>query len=95
MREISMIQLLLRGRLTVNIFSTICSSQEGNPASRNLNDSAALAIKVAKKAELKKKEEEEASRGASNMPVVRKKTTPKEDAALDDLLSAGLTGKKK
>jgi hypothetical protein len=44
---------------------------------------------------LKQKEEEAASRGASNMPVVRKKTTPKEDAALDDLLSAGLTGKKK
>ena len=41
-------------------FSTIRSSQEGNPASRNLNDSAALAIKVAKKAELKQKEEEAA-----------------------------------
>jgi hypothetical protein len=79
----------------VKIFSTNCSSQEGNPASRNLNDSAALAAKVAQKAEMKKKQEEEALKAMSNKPVVRKKTTAKEDAALDDLLFAGLSGKKK
>jgi hypothetical protein len=90
-----MIRIHPRERLTTKYFPPNYSSQEGNPASRNLNDSAALAAKVAKKAELKQKQEEEASKAASNKPVVRKKTTAKEDAALDDLLSAGLTGKKK
>ena len=60
--------------------------------SRNLNDSAALAAKVAQKAELRRKEEEAA---ASGKPVLPKKKIVKQDAALDDLLSAGLTGKKK
>ena len=69
--------------------------QEGNVMSRNLNDSAALAAKVAQKAALKKLEEEAAARAASGQPVLPKKKIAKEDAALDDLLSAGLTGKKK
>jgi hypothetical protein len=69
--------------------------QEGNPMSRNLNDSAALAAKVAQKAEQKKLEEEAAARAVSGQPVLPKKKVAKADAALDDLLSAGLTGKKK
>ncbi|KAK1748212.1 hypothetical protein QTG54_000151 [Skeletonema marinoi] len=72
--------------------------KEGNPESRNLNDSAALAAKVAKKAEMKKKQEEEEQRNAANKPVVVKSKAKKkkEPAGLDDLLSAGLAkGKKK
>mmetsp|Transcript_10894 Transcript_10894/g.16286 ORF Transcript_10894/g.16286 Transcript_10894/m.16286 type:complete len:99 (-) Transcript_10894:615-911(-) len=72
--------------------------KEGNPESRNLADSAALAAKVAKKAEMKKKQEEEEQRNAANKPVVVKSKAKKkkEPAGLDDLLSAGLAkGKKK
>lgn len=69
--------------------------QEGRPEQRNLNDSAALAAKVAKKAEMKQKQEEEALRAASTTPVVRKKVTTKKDEDLDALLSVGLPGKKK
>mmetsp|Transcript_25713 Transcript_25713/g.55324 ORF Transcript_25713/g.55324 Transcript_25713/m.55324 type:complete len:99 (-) Transcript_25713:235-531(-) len=74
-------------------------SKEGRPEQRNLNDSAALAVKVAKKAEMKKaQDEEDAAKAAASGPVVRKKTKKKEPAGLDDLLSAGLSsgkGKKK
>jgi len=74
------------------------NTKEGNPESRNLADSAALAAKVAKKAEMKKKQEEEEQRNAANKPVVVKSKAKKkkEPAGLDDLLSAGLAkGKKK
>jgi len=86
------------------LFSPFCilhhrSLQEGRPEQRNLNDSAALAVKVAKKAEMKKaQDEEDAAKAAASGPVVRKKTKKKEPAGLDDLLSAGLSsgkGKKK
>mmetsp|Transcript_19462 Transcript_19462/g.30433 ORF Transcript_19462/g.30433 Transcript_19462/m.30433 type:complete len:99 (+) Transcript_19462:155-451(+) len=71
-------------------------SKEGKPEQRNLADSAALAAKVAKKAELKKKQEEEEQRMAGNKPVVaRSKVKKKEPAGLDDLLSAGLAKTKK
>jgi hypothetical protein len=63
---------------------------------RLIKQSAALAAKVAKKAEMKKQEEEEAAKAAANQPVVRKKVEKNKDADLDDLLSAGLgKGKKK
>jgi hypothetical protein len=45
--------------------------------SRNLNDSAALAAKVAQKAEQKKLEEEAAARAASGQPVLPKKKVAK------------------
>ncbi|KAL7458058.1 hypothetical protein ACHAWC_009548 [Mediolabrus comicus] len=72
-------------------------AKEGNPEQRNANDSAALAAKVAKKAEMKKKQEEEEQRKALNKPVVVKSKAKKKEADnLDDLLSAGLSkGKKK
>ena len=77
-------------------FRKIYSSQEGRPDQRNLSDSAALAAKVAKKAEMKQKQEEDALRVANNIPVIRKKTTTKkEEEDLDALLSVGLPGKKK
>ena len=71
--------------------------QEGRPEQRNASDAAALAAKVAKKAEMKQKQEEAATAEASHQTVVRKKTNKKkEDDNLDDLLSAGLgKGKKK
>lgn len=74
---------------------TIYYSQEGRPDQRNLADSAALAAKVAKKAEMKQKQEEEALKSASNIPVVRKKVSTKKEDDLDALLSVGLPGKKK
>ena len=69
--------------------------QEGRPDQRNLADSAALAAKVAKKAELKQKQEEEALKSAANVPVLRKKVTTKKEDDLDALLSVGLPGSKK
>ena len=72
--------------------------QEGRPEQRNASDAAALAAKVAKKAEMKQKQEADAAKAAQNKPVVRKKTNKKEADNLDDLLSAGLSsgkGKKK
>lgn len=69
--------------------------QEGRPDQRNLADSAALAAKVAKKAEMKQKQEEEALKSAANIPVVRKKIATKKEEDLDALLSVGLPGKKK
>lgn len=67
--------------------------QTGNPLARNESDSAALAAKVAKK-EAQKKEEASNLNGA-NVKIVRKKGIRKEDAGLDDLLSAGLKPGKK
>eukprot|EP00985_Skeletonema_marinoi_P015262 scaffold7838_cov140-Skeletonema_marinoi.AAC.13 len=87
-----------RGYHYIIIVPQKCGPIEGNPESRNLNDSAALAAKVAKKAEMKKKQEEEEQRNAANKPVVVKSKAKKkkEPAGLDDLLSAGLAkGKKK
>ncbi len=69
--------------------------QEGRPEQRKLADSAALAAKVAKKAEMKQKQEEEALKSAANIPVVRKKVSTKKEDDLVALLSAGLPGKKK
>ncbi|KAL7437089.1 hypothetical protein ACHAXH_008793 [Discostella pseudostelligera] len=74
---------------------TRSQGKEGRPEQRNLNDSAALAAKVAKKAEMKQKQEEEALRASSTTPVVRKKVTTKKEEDLDALLSVGLPGKKK
>lgn len=70
--------------------------KSGDPLQRNLNDAAALQAKVAAK---KAKEEEELARQqgttTGGVAPVRKKVE-KKDAALDDLLTAGLTkGKKK
>jgi len=74
----------------------IATFQEGRPEQRNAADSAALAAKVARKAELKKLEEEKAANASATMPVARKKVNKKKDDNLDDLLSAGLAkGKKK
>ncbi|KAL7549308.1 hypothetical protein ACHAWF_012581, partial [Thalassiosira exigua] len=67
------------------------SPQEGRPAERNATDSAALAAKVAKKAEMKQKQEADAAKAETSKPVVRKKTKKKEAGNLDDLLSAGLS----
>mmetsp|Transcript_17942 Transcript_17942/g.30955 ORF Transcript_17942/g.30955 Transcript_17942/m.30955 type:complete len:100 (+) Transcript_17942:147-446(+) len=73
--------------------------KDGRPEQRNANDAAALAAKVAKKAEMKQQQEADSAKAASNKPVVRKKTGKKKEAEnLDDLLSAGLSagkGKKK
>lgn len=73
--------------------------QEGRPEQRNLSDSAALAEKVARKAEMKKAQEEDAATNVSSQPVVRKKVPKKKNDDLDDLLGAGLSkvskGKKK
>jgi len=74
----------------------IVTSQEGRPEQRNLNDSAALAAKVARKAEAKTREEEAAALANHKKPVARKKTNnSKETENLDDLLSAGLPKKGK
>jgi hypothetical protein len=82
--------------LSVNLrIPQLLHLQEGRPEQRNLNDSAALAAKVAKKAEMKQKQEEEALRASSTTPVVRKKVTTKKEEDLDALLSVGLPGKKK
>lgn len=73
--------------------------QEGNPLERNEKDAAKLAAKVEAK---KKKEQEEAAKaaaasGSGGPPPPKKagKAKSKEDAALDDLLSAGLSVTKK
>lgn len=74
-------------------------AKEGRPEQRNLSDSAALAEKVARKAEMKKAQEEDAATNVSSQPVVRKKVPKKKNDDLDDLLGAGLSkvskGKKK
>ena len=64
--------------------------QEGRPEQRNASDAAALAAKVAKKAEMKQKQEEAATAAASNQLLGKKTNKKKEDDNLDDLLSAGL-----
>lgn len=84
----------LRANIPLQIIICLCL-QEGRPDQRNLSDSAALAAKVAKKAEMKQQQEEEAAKSAANIPVVRKKVTTKKDDDLDALLSVGLPGKKK
>lgn len=84
----------LRANIPLQIIICLCL-QEGRPDQRNLSDSAALAAKVAKKAEMKQQQEEEAAKSAANIPVVRKKVTTKKDVDLDALLSVGLPGKKK
>ena len=79
-------------------FNYCNEKQEGSKESRNLNDKAALAAKVAKKAAEKKAAEEAAVRVAAQRPVVvpKKKKEKKKDDTLDDLLNAGLAaGKKK
>jgi hypothetical protein len=69
--------------------------REGNPLTRNLNDAAALAEKVARK---KREQEEEAARAATatttKVEQKKKPETPK-DRGLDDLLNVGLSGVKK
>ena len=71
--------------------------QEGSVESRNLNDKAALAAKVAANAAAKKEAEEAAAKAAAqgSAVVAKKKKEKKADASLDDLLSAGLAGGKK
>jgi len=76
------------GKKTPTTKTTIWEkTQEGTPQSRNLNDSAALAAKIAKKQAMKVEEE---AKAAASAPVVRKKVAKKEDDTLDELLSAGL-----
>ena len=69
-----------------------CAVQEGRPADRNASDKEALAAKVAAKAEAKAAAE--AAEAAAGGTVVRK-PKPKKEAALDDLLDAGLGPVKK
>jgi len=69
-------------------------AKEGRPEQRNASDAAALAAKVAKKAEMKEQQDADAARAVANQPVARK-VKKKDDAGLDDLLSAGLAGKGK
>lgn len=66
--------------------------KEGNPLARNLNDSAALAAKIA--AKQAKLAQEQAS-GQAPVKVERKKIPKSADPSLDDLLNAGLTKGKK
>mmetsp|Transcript_6266 Transcript_6266/g.5875 ORF Transcript_6266/g.5875 Transcript_6266/m.5875 type:complete len:99 (+) Transcript_6266:44-340(+) len=71
------------------------STKEGSLGQRNDSDSAALAAKVAKKKEmLKEQEEASANAAAVSAPIVRKKVPKKADAGLDDLLNAGMAGRK-
>jgi hypothetical protein len=69
--------------------------REGNPLSRNLNDSAALAEKIARKQALMKEQEEEAARVAAAQTKTKKKSENLTSTGLDDLLNAGLVGVKK
>jgi len=69
--------------------------QEGNPEQRNLDDGAALAKKVAKKAAIKEEEEDLALKATSLKNNARKKVSKQADTNLDDLLSAGLKKTKK
>lgn len=79
---------------THTYFDASSVAQEGRPEQRNASDAAALAAKVAKKAEMKEKQDADAARAVANQPVARK-VKKKDDAGLDDLLSAGLAGKGK
>ena len=66
------------------------SAREGTPQSRNMEDGAKLAAKIA----AKKAQQQEAAPAAA-APVKPKKATAKKNDNLDDLLSAGLQGTKK
>lgn len=79
--------------LTLLFFTIWIWKQGGDVLKRNENDAAALQAKVAAK-----KAAQEQAGGASSIaggPVPRKKVASNKDAALDDLLSAGLPGAKK
>ncbi|GMI53123.1 hypothetical protein ScalyP_jg5752 [Parmales sp. scaly parma] len=69
--------------------------REGTKLQRDEADKAALALKVIAKSEKAKLDAEKAALAEGNEVVKPKKKEKKVEAGLDDLLSAGLTGKKK
>ena len=75
------------------------ATREGTPMQRNQDDAAKLQAKIAAKAAkdaAEQQQQQEAGGGTGIVaPVVRKKVPKKEDAALDDLLNAGLGKAKK
>ena len=74
------------------------ATREGTPMQRNQDDAAKLQAKIAAKAakEAAEQQQQEAGGGTGIVaPVIRKKVPKKEDAALDDLLNAGLGKAKK
>jgi len=75
------------------------TTREGTPMQRNEDDAAKLQAKIAAKAAKEAAEQQAAGGTAAGVvaaaPVVRKKVPKKEDAALDDLLNAGLGKAKK
>jgi hypothetical protein len=73
------------------------ATREGTPMQRNQDDAAKLQAKIAAKAakEAAEREQQQGAAGGAAPVVVRKKVPKKEDAALDDLLNAGLGKAKK
>ena len=72
------------------------ATREGTPMQRNQDDAAKLQAKIAAKAAKEAAErEQQGGAGGAAPVVVRKKVPKKEDAALDDLLNAGLGKAKK
>jgi len=71
------------------------NQREGDPLSRNADDKAALANKVAMKAERLAAQQAKADEDEKRASAAKRKAKKKDDAGLDDLLSAGLTGGKK
>jgi hypothetical protein len=82
---------LLYAMLILTLYHAFHKLQGGDVLKRNENDAAALQAKVAAK---KAAQEQASSATPAKAPVERKKVPMAKDPALDDLLSAGLSGAK-